>query len=103
MGPEDGMYSPAPFTFHSIAGDAFADKSSPFTVVDDLPSESCIPFPPIPSHQPPSCLLEPSTGDQDSDIGSEDEHEIIVEETGEDQMPNVINENIPDFCENNWI
>lgn len=90
MGPEDGMYSPAPFTFNSIAGDSFVDnKSSPFTVVEDLPGESCIPFPPVPSHQPPSCLLEPSAEDQDSDIGS-DEHEIIVEETGEDQLPNVI-------------
>ncbi|XP_059477627.1 zinc finger protein 26-like isoform X2 [Neocloeon triangulifer] len=96
--PEDGTYSPAPFTFQSMTSDGFADKSTAFSVVDELPSESCIPFPPVPSHQPPSCLLETSTGDQDSDLGS-DEHEIIVEETGEDALPNMLKQNCAICCE----
>lgn len=91
IGPEDGMYSPAPFSFH-VGPDSFTEhKASPFNgVVEDLPGEACLglPFPPVPPQQPPSCLLEPTGGDQDSDIGS-DEHEIIVEETGEDQLIDV--------------
>ncbi|KAF4522259.1 hypothetical protein B566_EDAN011955, partial [Ephemera danica] len=88
IGPEDGMYSPAPFSFH-VGSESFTEhKASPFNgVVEDLPGESCLglPFPPAPPQQPPSCLLDTSPGDQDSDLGS-DEHEIIVEETGDDQL-----------------
>ncbi|XP_065343516.1 zinc finger and SCAN domain-containing protein 21-like [Cloeon dipterum] len=93
--PEDGTYSPAPFNFQN---DGFPDKQNSFSVVDELPSESCIPFPPVPSHQPPSCLLENSTGDQDSDLGS-DEHEIIVEETGDEAIPNMLKQNCAICCE----